>query len=411
MNRSSRIAIIFFLAPIIAALLYTWYYRQSRISLMERLVDSGVIAIFNGGIITRDDLRDYFQYPPIQENSIIRSLELNPDEVKDIGLHEKDRELFQEQAGQLLLNQVIKHLALIKYLVPKCDAESQKSLEGEIKNYRETLMLADMEIDLARISPVVTQEELLSYYIEHPVEFHRTGKRYARHIMLYKNNEPTNEDNPFSVTPQQIWTRLQSGEDFHALIIETRSDNSTNEGMLGWLPRGTLHHSFEKALWALEIGEVTGPIYVDSTVHFIQLLDEQPDGLISFEECSSRIRSIIKDKKRVQHRYKLLGFDPDTFSEGSELTDEYRQRLLEAAYARGWDKNMDIVRKTNAFNRYAIANYMFKETMQQHRTNQYSTQNDDSSWILENKTALRLLEDMDFRLLIKLDLPNEEVLN
>jgi len=410
MNRFNRTALLVFLIPIIASLLYIWYFRQSRMSLMERLVDSGVISIFDGGIVTRDDLRDYFQYPPIDENSLIRSLGLNPDEVKDIGLHDKDRVFFQEQTGQRLLNQVIKHLALIKYLVPTSDDEAQRTLEGEIKNYRETLMLADMEIDLARISPVVTQEELLSYYIEHPVEFHRKGQRYARHIMLYNENEQTNEDNPFTVSSQQIWTRLQSGEDFNSLIVETRSENSTNEGMLGWLPRGTLHQSFEKALWALEIGEITGPIHVDSTVHFIQLLDEQPDGLISFEECSSRIRSILKDQKRVQHRYKLLGFDPDTFSEGSELTDEYRKRLLEAAYAREWDKNMDIVRKTNAFNRYAIANYMFKDTLKKHRKKQYSTQNEDSSWILENKTALRLLEDMDFRLLIKLDLPNANVL-
>lgn len=368
--------------------------------------------MLEGNMVTRDDLRDYFLYPPVEENEILRSLELTPEDVKGIGLHEKDQELFKEQSGQLLLYQVIKHLAILKYLLPRFQEDRPGEIEESIKNYRESLMIDAMEADLAKVSPDVSQEEMLAYYVENPNEFYRQGKRYARHIMLYENNTGDTPDNPFTVTPEQIWNRLENGEDFYSLIIETRSENSTQEGVLGWLPRGTIHQTFEKAMWALEIGEITGPIEINSTVHFIQLMDEQSEGLIPFDECRPRIKTILKEKKRTQHRYKLLGLNPDSLTvDNGELTEEYRQAILEAAYAREWHKNIEIVRRTEAFARYRKANLAFLDEIKRHRKSAVTRKEDEFSWILENKTATSLLNEMGFRLLIKLDIPQTGILD
>lgn len=405
-NKTNRIAILVFLTPIIAAILYSFYYRESRRSLVERLIDNGVIAILEDDKVTRDDLREYFHYPPVEENEMIRSLELTPEDVSGIGLHEKDRELFKEQSGQLLLNQVIKHLALIKYLAPKFDSQAKDSVEASIKQYCESLMMDAMEADLAKVSPDVSQEEMLAYYVEHPEEFYRQGKRFARHIMLGASSEENGGSNPLNLNPEQVWTRLQNGEDFLALIAETRSENSPQEGNLGWLPRGTLHSEFEKALWALEVGEITGPISINSSVHFIQLMDEQPEGLIPFTEGRDRIKSILKENKRIQHRYQLLGLSPDSIPiENGEMSEEYKKALLKTAYAREWHKNEEIVQKTNAYSRYRKANWVFQNEIKKRQKPRSPNDREDSTWILESETAAHLLEEMDFRLLIKLDIP------
>lgn len=412
MNKTNRMALLAFLAPITMALIYSFYYRESRSTLMERLVDSGVIALLEGGIVTRDDLREYFQYPPVEENELLRSLEITPEDVKEIGLHEKDRELFKEQSGQLLLYQVIKHLSLIHYLSPKYQENEKDGLAASITQYKESLMMEAMENDLAKVSPDVTQEEMLAYFVAHPDEFYRQGKRYARHIMLNADAEDTNPANPFAITPEQVWTRLLNGEDFYTMVVEIRSENSPQEGVLGWLPRGTVHQTFEKALWALEIGEITGPIQVNSTIHFIQLLDEQPDGLIPFSECRARIKSILKENKRILHQYKLLGLNPDSLSvENGELTQEYKKALLDAAYAREWDKNVDIVRKTNAYSRYRKANWMFRQEIKRRMKPATTGGREDNSWFVESASAADLLKKMGFRLLVKLDIPHSGALD
>ncbi|MGC9328794.1 MAG: peptidylprolyl isomerase [Candidatus Hinthialibacter sp.] len=408
MKKTHRILIFVFLLPIFAALLYSWYYHYSRRALMERLEASGVVALIKNDVITRGDLREYFHYPPIIENQILSSLELTPEDVQGLGLHEKDRELLQEPSGQLLLHQVIQHIALIKYLRPHYAENPDPRADAIFTQYRESLMIKKMNEELTQASPHVSQEEMYAYYEENSHEFFRRGRRLARHLMIQQEDE--NKENASSasrLTPDAAAERLQNGEDFGALITEAYGDDPSQDGILGWLPRGALHQKVDDALWALKIGESTGPLIIDSTAHFIQLLEVQPEGLTPFDECRDHIKSILKERKKIQHRYAVLGLDPQKYSLTEHNNSPVVQKaLLAAAYAHGYHQDPEILKLTEAYSRYHKANWVFQQELKKHQ-NSPTAAGGRSGWVLENQAASRLLNEMGFRLLIVLDIPHE----
>lgn len=404
MNFNNRLSIFLFLTPIFIALIYSFYFRESRGTLMNQLVNSGIIALYNGGMVSREDVRNYLQFPPEEESYILQALELTPEDVIGLGQDEKDLELLQTKRGQILLHQAIKHIALVQYLNRQPDPSARDILEIRSKEYQERLMVDAMEEDLSKVTPTVSQEELLEYYINHPAEFHQKGKRLARHMMVYAAT-PEAGGQP-SQTGADIYDRLAAGEDFHLLIKELQTDTTTQDGNLGWLARGALHQTFDQALWALDIGEITGPIQAGGVVHFLQLMDEQSEGLIPFEQCKSQIEAIVVKTKKTMHRFKLLGLTNDSADGGESISqDEYRQALLKAAYARYWHQNLEIVKKTQSFRRYCKADLLFQEQVEATRKQRADSLESESFWVLGNETAKDLLDKMNFKLLIKLNIP------
>jgi len=400
-----RLGLLLFLLPVFLGLIFAVYYRESKKAEIERFVDSGVVELCDDGMVTREDLRNYIMQPPTGDSSILRGLEMTAEDVE--GLETEDPEWFEEPGGQMLLNRIIKHITLIKLLNLKQDDELQKQLSREVKKYRESLMINAMENELDQIKPTVTQEEMMAYYVDNADQFHRKGLRFARHIMLDKNASP-DPDDPFQITPDVIKNRLLNGVDFQRLIMYSKSESINNDGYLGWLPKGSLADPFEDALWSLEIGEITGPVEVGDHVHFIQLLDAQPEGLVPFEESIPQIRETLQEQKRILHRFKLLGLPADTLTSSDvEENDNYKQALLDAAYARGWDNNIEIVEKTNAFKKFRKADLYFSHYAQELKNTIAYSESPDSSVFIENEAVNRLLEECDYQLLIKLNLPDQ----
>ncbi len=404
MRKQVRLSVLLLCLPVFAALVYGQYYQSSRRAWMDRLIQEGVIALFDDDRVTREDLRFYFENPPKEERTILQALELTPEDVTGIGLVEKDLELLHSSLGQLLIQNIIKHIAIVKYLDRYPDPEPILEGRDPIQKYREEIMAESLENELSRFSPSVTQEEMLAYYADNPDLFHREGKRLARHIML--SGEPRDATEEESTGPEApVMERLRQGEDFQTLVEESSGDENGRGGVLGWVRRGALHKTFDQALWALDVGEITGPVLVGHGTHFIQLLDEQPEGLIPFEECKSKIRSILEENKRTIHRYEAVGLPPNLAEDGGEPDEEYQKALLHLAYSRGFDKKNEIIQKTEAYRRYQKADRLFQDMVEQLLRKRNLPRGTDSNWILESETVNRLLDRMDFRLLVKLNTP------
>ncbi|QAV25982.1 peptidylprolyl isomerase [Neobacillus thermocopriae] len=126
----------------------------------------------------------------------------------------------------------------------------------------------------------VTDEELKKYYNEYK------PKVKASHILV--DDEKTAKD---------IKAKLEKGEDFAELAKEYSKDTGSaqNGGDLGWFGPGKMVEEFEKAAYALKVGEISDPVKTQFGYHIIKVTDKEEKK--SFDEMKEEIEFEVKKSK------------------------------------------------------------------------------------------------------------------
>ena len=148
------------------------------------------------------------------------------------------------------------------------------------------LNLLVRKLAMAEINP--TEEEARQYFDDNRFLFAQPEEIEARHILL--------EDRE---TADEVVALLNGGGDFAELAAEYSTDlsNKDNAGYLGFFSRGTMVQEFEEAAFALEVGEISGPVQTDFGYHIIELLDRKEEVEVKFDDISDLVmESLIESK-------------------------------------------------------------------------------------------------------------------
>ncbi len=104
--------------------------------------------------------------------------------------------------------------------------------------------------------------------------------------------------------------RLKAGEAFDELAKSTSDDSGSgrNGGELpGWAPRGQLVPPFERAAFALKIGEFSEIIRTRFGFHIIKLLDYRKAAPQEFKEVEQQIIAKLRTEYREARRDEIVG--------------------------------------------------------------------------------------------------------
>jgi peptidyl-prolyl cis-trans isomerase D len=120
---------------------------------------------------------------------------------------------------------------------------------------------------------------------------------WARHILVATEAEA-----------KAVLDRLNKGEDFAKIAKELSTDTSNKDkgGDLGWFGPGQMVSEFEKAAYALKVGEISQPVKTTYGYHIIQLLGRQihPYTASEYDQAKSKAFSDwltkAKTDKKVQ---------------------------------------------------------------------------------------------------------------
>ncbi len=213
----------------------------------------------------------------------------------------------QVQAAQQRVDDMLKRLRTGADFAQVAIAESdgQQALTGGDLGWRKTGQLPSFFSDVVG----QLQKGQISDPIRSPSGFHlikivdvRGDERHiieqthVRHILLHADALTSDED--VKVRIQQLRDRIEQGEDFATLARANSQDPGSGGkgGDLGWVTPGQMVPEFEKAMDALQIGEVSQPVKSRFGWHLLQVLDRRErDNTDDFRR--TRARESIRQRK------------------------------------------------------------------------------------------------------------------
>lgn len=150
----------------------------------------------------------------------------------------------------------------------------------------------------------LTDDDINEYYEEHKMEFSSAPLIMARHILLIvpeRGGEAreTAVLNEIKRIRQEIIDGLDFGE---AAIKYSEGPSGPNGGDLGEVAPGVMVKPFEEAAFALEPGEVSGPVRTQFGYHLIKIDSKIESKLRPLEEMKKEVENKIYQKLVVETR-------------------------------------------------------------------------------------------------------------
>ncbi|MBT8121920.1 MAG: SurA N-terminal domain-containing protein, partial [Gammaproteobacteria bacterium] len=179
------------------------------------------------------------------------------------------------------------YLLLPKSMVADRVAVSSADIEEYYNNHtdafmsREQVRVQYIELNAADIQmeSIVDEERVEALYEEQAVRFVTPEERRARHILISPSNAGEQGVTDALARALAIADRLAGGEDFAAVAASESDDpgSAASGGDLGFFGTGIMAPEFEKAVFAMQVGELSKPVQTEFGFHIIELLEVRPE--------------------------------------------------------------------------------------------------------------------------------------
>lgn len=134
----------------------------------------------------------------------------------------------------------------------------------------------------------VSDEEVESYYDSRIESFRVPEQIKARHILIRHESGGREKI-------EEIMQAVNDGEDFEELAsMHSDCPSGQNGGDLGYFSRGQMVEPFEKAAFALEIGEVSDIVETRFGFHIIKTEDQQAEEIKTLEDVKDDVIDEIR---------------------------------------------------------------------------------------------------------------------
>jgi len=149
------------------------------------------------------------------------------------------------------------------------------------------------------------EEALRKAYESDPTRFRTEEERRARHILIAVDESRT--ESAARSLADDIAGKLASGGDFAALAAQYSNDpgSASRGGDLGFAAPGNYVEAFDKALFALQVGETPPPVKTEFGYHIIRLDELRPGAGKSFEQVRDQLADELRRQKAQDEFYAL----------------------------------------------------------------------------------------------------------
>ncbi|SDS97553.1 peptidyl-prolyl cis-trans isomerase D [Pseudomonas asplenii] len=214
-------------------------------------------------------------------------------------------------------------------LIVKSDPAAVKLTDDEVKAYydkhaQEFMTPDQVVIDYLELKKSsffdqvsVKDEDLQALYKKETSNL--AEQRRAAHILIEVNDKVTDAQAKAKI--EEIQQRLAKGEDFAALAKQFSQDpgSANNGGDLGFAGPDVYDPAFEKALYALNKGQVSGPVRSEFGYHLIKLLGVESPEVPTFASLKDKLTRELKAQQVEQRFVEATKQLEDSSFEASDL--------------------------------------------------------------------------------------------
>lgn len=168
------------------------------------------------------------------------------------------------------------------------------TVSGYRNDVRRQLLRLTAVNQLVRPRVSIADEDLKARYDEMNRRSGSISKVQLQHILLELPERPSEAElSAAKKRAAEILEMARSGNDFSELAKRFSEDEGTRSagGDLGWIERGSLDTEWEVIVFAMDKGEVRGPINGPRGLHLFHVADLEKSAQKPFEEVKDRLRS------------------------------------------------------------------------------------------------------------------------
>lgn len=212
-----------------------------------------------------------------------------------LGMGQRGQQYNNPQGRKMLLEQLI-HKQLILMDARKNLMEHEADFKQQLEHIK-TELLANYYMEKLMRQVRVTDSELQAYFDGHPEEFQGEESVSASHILV------DSEDKALALL-EQIRSGDVTFED--AARANSSCPSGQNGGALGQFGHGQMVPEFDEACFAMEVGEIKGPVQTQFGYHLIRLDEKHPAEPVSFQEAKPALeQKLLSEAQQKAYQSKM----------------------------------------------------------------------------------------------------------
>lgn len=194
----------------------------------------------------------------------------------------------------------------------KSPEEFMKALEetgATMSEFRERVKKQIMAISMGMMKrrefekdAVILEPDMAQYYQDHQSDFSHPERAKVWRIFLGAEKDPA-QRKKVQAKLEALREELTLGADFAELAKkQSEGPDAAEGGLVGWVAQGDLVPELEKAVFALEPGQISEPVETEWGFHLLKVEAKEPAGVTSYESARTEIEPILR-KKYADERY------------------------------------------------------------------------------------------------------------
>ncbi len=175
-----------------------------------------------------------------------------------------------------------------------------RSLESYKNHIRDQILVSKItRFELgSRVN--ISGRKIAKYYHDNQKDFWEPGKARVKHILILseKNSSAKNKKEKYHRI-KEILAELKDGKDFAEAAREYSEDISASSGGdVGFVEKGKMVPEFEKAVYRLKEGEISGVVETEYGYHLIKVEEIQQGRTLPLKDVKNKIQYILAGKKQ-----------------------------------------------------------------------------------------------------------------